>query len=266
MGLATLFGGRPQGFFVPYRYADSVPAAAPVYAEVEAVFEAAAATMRASMDDVDRFAEALAGFGGEPPEPRWTQDWFPRTDGASAYALIRSTPPKRIVEVGSGHSTRFVARALKDAGAQARHVCIDPAPRARLLDLPVEWEREILSLKHLRLFDALEAGDVAFFDSSHLLMPGTDVDLILNRVLPRLATGVRVHVHDVFLPDPYPQDWDWRGYSEQNGLAPWLLSGAYRPLFASRYALTRLGAAERPGLRDLPWNGAPESSLWLERV
>ena len=137
---------------------------------------------------------------------------------------------------------------------------------SNLLSLPVEWREEVLSLDHLPLFDALEAGDMAVFDSSHLLMPGTDVDLILNRILPRLASGVRVHVHDVFLPDPYPDDWEWRGYAEHNGLAPWILSGAFRVIFASRYALTRLSAADRPGLAGLPWTGAPESSLWMEKA
>ena len=50
-------------------------------------------------------------------------------------------------------------------------------------------------------------------------MPGTDVDFLLNRILPALPAGVLVHVHDVFLPDDYPADWEWRGYNEQLGVA-----------------------------------------------
>ena len=92
------------------------------------------------------------------------------------------------------------------------------------------------------------------------------MDLILNRILPVLHAGVRVHVHDVFLPDPYPADWSWRGYTEQLGLAGYLASPAWRILWASHYAVTRMGAAERPAIAALPLaTGARESSLWLVR-
>ena len=264
MGLETVTGLRRSGFFIPYRHADTVPIDLQ-YPETEALFAAATPAMQALLDRIDALAPGLS-FDGPPPEPRWAQDWFPRADAAAAYALTRDAPPRRIVEVGSGHSTRFLSRALRDAGAQATQTCIDPAPRAALAGLPVAWRAEVLSPQHFPLFEALEAGDMAVFDSSHILHPGTDVDLILTRILPRLRPGVRVHVHDIFLPDPYPAAWVWRGYSEQQGLAPWLLSGAFRPLWASHFAVTRLNAAAHPGLGGLPWTGAPESSLWMVRT
>jgi hypothetical protein len=77
-----------------------------------------------------------------------------------------------------------------------------------------------------------------------------------------------VHVHDVFLPDGYPQSWIWRGYNEQLAVAALLTGGGWRVLFASHYAASRLAdevAASAAGnLPLLP--GALESSLWLERV
>lgn len=272
MGLETVLGLRKQGFFIPYRYAATVPPPPP-YAALETVFRAAEPEIARVLDEIDARAGALAAMDGPPPRPRWGQDWFPRLDGAAAYALIAARPPKRIVEVGSGHSTRFIAAALADAGvdagagagAGAAHVCIDPAPRADIRALGLDWRAGVLGPEHMALFDALEAGDVAFFDSSHILQPGTDVDIILNRILPALAPGVRVHIHDILLPDPYPEGWAWRGYAEQNGLAGWL-HGAYRIVFSSHYAASRMQAATRPGLRDLPWRGGPETSLWLERA
>lgn len=266
LGLATLLGRRPRGIFIPYRHADAIPEPAPGHPELEPIFEAAQGDFAALLDRIDAHAEALAAFDGPAPEPRWTQTWFPRADGAAAYALARDDPPRRIVEVGSGHSTRFLARALKDAGATAEHLCIDPAPRAPIRTLPLRTEEALLGPEHLPLFDALGPGDMAVFDSSHILHPGADVDLILNRILPRLAPGVRVHVHDVFLPDPYPPDWAWRGYSEQLGLAPWLFTGGLRPIWSSAWAIRRMNAAERHGLAALPWTGAPESSLWALRA
>ena len=43
---------------------------------------------------------------------------------------MRETKPARIVEVGSGHSTRFMARAVRDGGLATAITAIDPAPRA----------------------------------------------------------------------------------------------------------------------------------------
>jgi hypothetical protein len=115
-------------------------------------------------------------------------------------------------------------------------------------------------------FAALQPGDVLFIDSSHILMPGTDVDWLFNRVLPALPPGVLVHIHDIFLPDDYPADWAWRGYNEQQVLGP-MLAGGWDILFASHYAATRL-AADVAGsiVGRLP--AAPEArpaSLWLRR-
>ncbi|MDH3667154.1 MAG: class I SAM-dependent methyltransferase [Paracoccaceae bacterium] len=267
MGLATLLG-RPQGFFTPYRYASSVAPPGP-YPAIETAFGAAEPAFANVLDLIDGHADRLAGFDGPPPEPRWGQSWFPRLDGAAAYALVRQFRPKRIVEVGSGHSTRMLARAVTDigAGGVSKITCIDPAPRAALDGLKIDWHRRVLTEKDLALFRSLEAGDIAFFDSSHVLWPGSDVDLILNRFLPELAPGVLVHIHDVLLPDPYPPQWAWRGYTEQNALAGWILGGAYAPVFASHYALTRMGAAQRPGVARLPLpEEALETSLWLQRV
>ena len=103
---------------------------------IVARFEAALPTFMAAMDDIDDLAPALYAIVGEPPpEPRWDQDWFPRLDAAMLYALARRRPPRRAVEVGSGHSTRFLLRALLDGGAEAEVTAIDPAPRADLAGL-----------------------------------------------------------------------------------------------------------------------------------
>ncbi len=268
MGLETVLGLRRRGFFIPYRYAEGVAAPAP-YAELLPVFAKAEPQMTALLGQMEGLVERLESFrGASAPSPRFEQSWFPRLDGAAAYTLVRVAPPKRVIEVGSGHSTRFVAQAIADAGAEARQICIDPAPRAALKGLDVEWRRELLGEGSAPLFAELEAGDIAFFDSSHILMPGTDVDIILNRLLPVIRPGVRVHIHDVLLPDPYPHEWSWRGYNEQNALGPLLTGGGWRVLFASHYAARRIDlGAHAPRVAALPLAAeAHETSLWLERV
>ncbi|MEM8755981.1 MAG: class I SAM-dependent methyltransferase [Pseudomonadota bacterium] len=266
MAEATLSGAEKLGFFIPYRYAESVKPPGP-YPAFEALFQAAEDAFAATLAEIDARTEALAALDGPPPRPRWDQDWFPRADGAAAYAIVASRRPGLIVEVGSGHSTRFMAEAARAEGLDARILCVDPAPRAAFKGLPVEWREEVLSEAHLPLFEELAPGDVAFFDSSHILTPGCDVDMMLNRILPSLRPGVLVHIHDILLPDPYPEAWAWRGYAEQNALGGWLLAGGLKPVWSSRYAVTRMSAADRGALARIPLKaGALETSLWAVKA
>ena len=128
---------------------------------VEARFEAALPAFAAAMNDIDGLAPALGAIGGEPPpEPRWDQDWFPRLDAAMLYALARRRPPRRAVEVGSGHSTRFLLRALRDGGAEADVTAIDPAPRADLAGLEdrLTLLRRTVQEAGRQPFEALDSG------------------------------------------------------------------------------------------------------------
>ncbi|MDP6563753.1 MAG: class I SAM-dependent methyltransferase [Alphaproteobacteria bacterium] len=267
-GLLTVLGLARQGFFIPYRYADtlphpgtvpSYPASADRLAESEADFAA-------FLDVMDGLADAYRAIGDEPPPaPRWTQDWFPTLDAAAAYAMVRQRAPARIVEVGSGHSTRFLQRAVEDGGLATRITAIDPAPKRFAERLDIDFHRATLGQVGLTPFRELAAGDMLFIDSSHILMPGSDVDDLFNRVLPLLPAGTLVHIHDIMLPDDYPHDWDWRGYNEQLTVAVLLSSGAYQPLFASHYVASRM--ADRLAasvVATLPGKAhAHPASLWL---
>ena len=279
-GLLTVLGLAERGVFIPHRYAASWPRAGtrPPYPAAEALFAAREPEFRAVLALLKRYEADLLGIGAkaEAPQPRWGQSWFPRLDAAVAYALLRAHAPGRIVEVGSGHSTRFFARAVADGGFASRILAIDPAPRAALSGLPVELRRTslqvVLQTDGPSPFEALEPGDVLSIDSSHILMPGSDVDMLLGRVLPALPPGVLVQIHDIFLPEDYPPSWDWRGYSEQLGVLPLLLGGRFEVLFSSRYVVTRM----RPDLERSLATRLPlglegegevfESSLWLRSL
>ena len=270
-GLATLLGLAPRGFFIPYRYAGAVdpPGARAPYDAVDALFAAHQADFKRRLGGLADYSGAFHALSEAPsPAPRWDQDWFPRLDAAMAYAMVRGAAPKRIVEVGSGHSTRFLARAVADGGLATRITTIDPAPRAMITGLGVEIIRDTVQRAGPAPFLGLAAGDILFIDSSHILMPGTDVDVLMNRVMPALPSGVLVHMHDICLPDDYPAHWAWRGYNEQLAIAGLLTGGGYRPLFASRYAVTRMAdAVARSAAGGLPlFDGAIESSLWLEKL
>jgi predicted O-methyltransferase YrrM len=263
-GAATLLGAK-RGFFIPYRHAAAVepagyPALEPLFAAAEPRFSAVLAAIESHADDLRRIAS------GKRPA-RFTQDWFPRLDGAATYAIVRRERPARIVEIGSGHSTRFLAQAVSDGALATEIVCIDPAPRARIAQLAVRHVPVLLQDADPALFAALGAGDVLFVDSSHIAMPGTDVDRLFLEVLPRLPAGVLVHVHDVFLPDPYPPEWAWRGYNEQLLVGALIAGGGYELVWSSRWVVTRMRDEAAQGvLGELPLlPGAFETSLWLRK-
>ena len=262
LGLPTILSLTPRGWFIPHRYAPLLPppGAQPPYAAIETVFERKMAEFEAVMALIDSQAAALEAMRG-----LLDQAWFPSLDAAVAYALMRERKPQHLIEVGSGHSTRVLAKAL---GGMGEILAIDPAPRADIAGLPgVQVVPSTVQAAPLELFDRLGRGDVLFIDSSHILMPGSDVDLLLNRVLPRLPAGVIVHIHDIFLPFDYPPIWGWRAYNEQQGVLPLMTTGAYAPLFSSVWAHQRFaGRLAQSVVARLPMpQEAMSTSLWLEK-
>jgi len=266
LGLRALSGQAGGGWFIPYRHAR--PQARPAYPALEPLFHAAAPRMTALLAEIARLRMALRAIPPSGPGLRWGQSWFPRLDAAAAYAMARRLRPARIIEIGSGHSTRFLARALVDMGADpATLLAIDPAPRAALAETGARHIAALVEDLDRGLFAGLDANDILFIDSSHIAMPGSDVDVLLLDVLPRLPAGVYVHIHDVFLPDPYPESWTWRGYNEQTAVGALLQGGGYELVFASHWASRNLPDEVQAAVGWLPLaEGAMETSLWLRKT
>src|SRR6266536_3777078 len=142
---------------------------------------------------------------------------FLSVDAEMLYCFVRSARPRRIIEVGSGQSTYLAAQAARrneeDGAPACELVVIDPYPLdpirrgfpglSRLIAEPVEKV-------DLAVFDALDANDILFIDTSHVLRIGGDVQYEFLEVMPRLKPGVIVHLHDIFLPAEYPRDWIMR--------------------------------------------------------
>jgi len=265
--LLTMLRLRDAGFFVQYDYVDSVPRTNPPYAEVEALFQA-------SGDAIDHKLKAMAGYlpvfeaAVETSKFDWENPMFSPFDTMAAYTVVRDAAPARVLEIGSGSSTLALVQAVKDAGGTGAVTCIDPAPRRSISDLEVNLHQRVLSHDDIALVDAFVENDVLFIDSSHIMLPGMDVDLQFNRMFPRLAPGVLVHVHDIFLPDDYPANWRSRWYSEQNALIGWILSGYFEVVLPTYYATTRMA----PGVEQAFGGFAPfqrdgtAGSIWLRRT
>ena len=139
---------------------------------------------------------------------------FPVIDALTTYLMVRDLRPARYVEIGSGLSTYYAwlaAAANGKDGRPCRMTCVDPFPTGRLAELEAPAVAAVVSkveATDLALFEELDAGDVLFIDSTHVLKLGGDVAFLFLEVLPRLRSGVVVHVHDIHFPynTPYPAE------------------------------------------------------------
>lgn len=161
----------------------------------------------------------LAGFKNElsrfPRNPDGSIAWshtYPTFDTVTLYSMLRRLKPRRYVEVGCGWSTRTSTAALernREEGANCESLFIEPFPSAHFLELklPGQYLKQKIQQVPLDAFLKLEAGDVLFIDTSHILKVQNDVEYELTRVLPALKRGVYVHIHDIFTPFDYPAEW-----------------------------------------------------------
>jgi predicted O-methyltransferase YrrM len=208
----------------------------------------------------------------DPVEPCWHNGWFQGLDATALYCLLATTRPKRYIEVGSGNSTRFARRAVSDHGLATTIWSIDPQPRVEVDGLCDRVIRQPFETVDLAMYEELEAGDICFFDGSHRSFENSDATVGLVEVLPRLAPGVLVHVHDIFLPWDYPPQLSAQYWSEQYLLATLLLSGGdlVEVVLPNFYACITppLHRVLAPLWDRFTWSATPTNglSMWLRRV
>lgn len=242
------------------------PALVPLFAAAVPSCAAVLAAAGTHARDIVRIAQGSPDLVGERP-PRFAQEWFPRLDAVVAYTLVREARPARILEIGCGHSSRFMAQAIADGGLPTVMTCVDPRPRAPLAGLPVRHAQRRFGDADVAAASGFAAGDMLFVDSSHVVAPGNEVDRLLLDLLPRLPAGVLVHFHDVFLPFGYPIAWEGRRYNEQTAVGALLGGGGYEIVFASRYVATATDLLVGTLVEGLPLAaGVPEASLWLRKT
>lgn len=263
----TVMGLAKRGFFIRYDYASGLPDTVPAYEAVDRLFRSRDAAFEIFIDDMTAHLETFRTFDGAGTAPRWGGPMMPPLDGAAAYAMVHRAKPRRILEIGSGDSTRFLFRAVQDLGRRCSITCIDPQPRRAIETLDVVFHRRTLREDDVALCEALEPNDILFIDSSHIMLQGMDVDIQFNRIFPILKTGVLVHVHDVFLPFGYPEHWGARFFNEQNALIGWLISGYFEVIYPGHYAVRRLRSRLEAGPGRFEALRKPiAGSLWLRRA
>jgi hypothetical protein len=172
-------------------------------------------------------------------------NYYPTPDAEIYAAMILDRKPGRIIEVGSGFSTLVARAAINFCGYDTRIVVIDPCPRT---DVHAAADEVILSpVENSALAQfAWSSDDLLFIDSSHICRARGDLPCLFCRVVPALPSGMTVHVHDVFLPFDYPNNYDERGYTEQYLLHCLLqASHRYRTLLATHWLSRQHGSSVR---------------------
>ncbi len=137
---------------------------------------------------------------------------FTDFDAAVLHSMLRHLKPKRYIELGCGFSSFISSRALKrnfEEGTPCEALYADPGPLRDMTGFVVYGKMQSQAVQSLpiELFKQLDAGDVLFIDTSHVLKIQSDVEHELLRILPSLKAGVWIHLHDVFTPYDYPEDW-----------------------------------------------------------
>jgi len=215
---------------------------------------------------------------------------YTQVDGMMLYGMLMEHKPKRYVEVGGGMSTYFANHArqrYRSTGPYTRITTFEPYPYP---GLPTIEDVELIPTLGqdipLTVFDELEAGDILFVDTSHVIKLDGEVNYFVLEALPRLKPGVLIHFHDIPFPYnfPYPADY-WitsrevkkieQQYEPMYWTEPMLLQAflMYNDSFKIELSLPLLRFHDEAFLRNtIPdYKSIAEypnsfSSLWIRRV
>jgi predicted O-methyltransferase YrrM len=205
---------------------------------------------------------------------RFENPFYSYGDAIFLYSMLRHLRPRRLIEVGSGYSSA-VTLDTNDRFFEGQIECcfIEPYPD-QLSSLMTDRDRlrcrviqSRLQDVDLRLFDVLEARDVLFIDSTHVSKVNSDVNRLFFEILPRLAPGTMVHVHDVFRRFEYPLDWlrQGRSWNEQYVLRAFLqFNSSFRIRLFGNHMVARHTDWFRTHMPLCLRN--PGAAFWMERT
>jgi hypothetical protein len=189
------------------------------------------------------------------------------------YQIIRLLRPRRIIEIGSGHSTVVALSALEKCQQEyPRFACeltaIEPYPWFRHPNLRLIVKRvEDVSLDE---FSTLQEGDILFVDSSHMVRPCGDVEYEYLKILPRLNRGVYIHAHDIFTPFNYPELWvkSWHHFWNEQYVLEALLSGgsSFEVVAALHYLSRKFPEESKRAMPLLAMRNFHPHSFWFKKA
>lgn len=253
------------------RYGGSLPP----HPEIEAILARDLGRYETALKEFAGYREQLSSFLRRPceelpHEPAWDNEFLPSLDTLALFGMVSTRKPELYLEVGSGNSTRVAARAKKLNSPRTKILSIDPSPTCEIDELCDEVVRGKLEDCDRSICEMLSAGDVLFLDGTHRVLQNSDATVFFLEILPRLPSGVYIHLHDIFWPEDYPGPWSRRMYSEQYMLGLLLLFGwePFETILPVHYItrtplLSLLDDLQRlPHLRGLALKGG---SFWFRK-
>ncbi|MEI8037378.1 MAG: class I SAM-dependent methyltransferase [Verrucomicrobiota bacterium] len=169
----------------------------------------------------------LPDMGGRITRYQKNGAFYRHSDCVFLYGMMRKYQPRRIIEVGSGHSSALMLDTNEFFfDNKIQHTFIEPHTE-RLETILKESDRlhnriirdKVQNVK-IEEFEILERDDILFIDSTHVSKIASDVNYIMFEILPALKPGVLIHFHDVFHGFEYPRHWilDNRWFWNENYL------------------------------------------------
>ena len=188
-------------------------------------------------------------------------------DAEYLYSMIRYFKPNKIIEIGSGNSTLMARNAINKNISESpeqycEHICIEPYEQPWLEEIGVKVIRKKVEDVGIEMFKQLKKNDILFIDSSHIIRPQGDVLFEYLEILPSLDKGVIIHIHDIFTPRDYLDEWFGEYFwNEQYLLEAFLsnnkdfriigatnyLSHKYKEMFSSKCPIYKFQAGREPG-------------------
>jgi hypothetical protein len=203
---------------------------------------------------------------------KFANEMFGKSTGVLLYSFIRHLNPKRIIEVGSGHSSALmydVNRLFYNDSINLTFIEPFPERLRRLFKSDIEKvnliEKKVQEVD-LHVFKHLKENDILFIDSSHVSKVGSDVNKLLFEILPILNTGVYIHIHDIFYPFEYPKSWINNGtyWNELYLLRAFLMyNNNFSVEFFNTYAIDNC----KDALKSYPlFSENIGGSIWIKKI
>jgi len=218
------------------------------------------------LKEICKFANG-APWGSEKREGLryfYQNGWYGYADAMTLFGMLMSQPPKRIIEVGSGFSTKLMVDINEQFYADSISITVISG------GVPVGEEKVTVLKQKVQtvspdVFAELEEGDLVLIDGSHKLGWGGDVEYMYWKILPSLRKGVLVHVHDIWYPFKYYQWMAEQSWDEALVIKALIqYSESFEIVFWSHYAYDKWAAAIKD---DMPHIGNNlGAQIWLRRI
>lgn len=149
----------------------------------------------------------------EPKRFRFDNGFFDYGDALVYRSILKKHRPRKVIEIGSGYSSALLLDTIDEFSIDCHATFVEPYPSVlkSLFDASGETRATLIQDKvqktDLDLYSALQADDILFIDSSHVLKTGSDVAFELFEILPILQSNVLIHIHDIFDGFEYPRHW-----------------------------------------------------------